>query len=469
VSRSPIRSLTSLFLLVAVALAAYAGAFQGGFQFDDISTILENPHLGNWDTFVGHLDHMIRPVLYLTFFIDRSLYGDSATGYHLLNLLLHLGCGVLVYRILLRAVTEQTQFVPLWVAVLFLIHPVATETVTYISGRASGLMAWWYLLALFFYIKTTECSRGKCVGRIYYAGAIASFVLSLASKETAITFPMALLLWDFLVRRLNGTALRTAIRDDHLPFWLILLIVGSIMWSHPRYTYLMQFSLDIRPLWDNALSQIHAVTYALLLLFLPWKQNLDHDLPVFHSLTQWPLLLDVMVLGVLAVTAFVAGRRLPLIAFGLGWFMLQVLPTNSVIPRLDLLSERNLYLASIGILFVTVLIGAYTTEWLNRILRRPRMVQFSVGAVSLAFVVLLGLATNARNDLYRDAILLWSDAVQKSPGKARPHNNLGHAYAQRGEWDLAIEEFRLALTLRPDYPLAQRNLRNAYLRHVDRY
>jgi tetratricopeptide (TPR) repeat protein len=458
-----------VFLLVAVALAAYAGAFQGGFQFDDISTILENPHLDSWNTFVGHLDHMIRPVLYLTFFIDRLFYGDSATGYHLLNLLLHLGCGVLIYRILLRAVTEQTQFVPLWVAVLFLIHPVATETVTYISGRASGLMAWWYLLALFFYIKTTECSRGKCVGRIYFAGAIASFVLSLASKETAITFPMALLLWDFLVRRLDGAALRTAIRDDHLPFWLILLIVGSIMWSHPRYTYLIQFSLDIRPLWDNALSQIHAVTYALLLLFLPWKQNLDHDLPVFHSLTQWPLPLDLMVLGVLAVTAFVAGRGLPLIAFGLGWFVLQVLPTNSVIPRLDLLSERNLYLASIGLLLVTVLIGVYMTEWLNRILRRPRMVQFSVRAVLLAFVVLLCLATNARNHLYYDAILLWSDAVQKSPGKARPHNNLGHAYAQRGEWDLAIEEFRLALTLQPDYPLAQRNLRNAYLRHVDRY
>jgi protein O-mannosyl-transferase len=463
------RSLTSLLLLITVALASYAGAFGGDFQFDDVSTILENPHLDRWGTFVGHLDHMIRPVLYLTFFIDRVLYGDSATGYHILNLLLHLGCGVLVYRILLRAVTEQTQFVSLWVAVLFLVHPIATETVTYISGRASGLMAWWYLLALFFYIKTTECPSGNFAGRMYYVGAIASFLLSLASKETAVTFPIALLLWDLLVRRLNSAALRTAVRYDHLPFWLVLLIAGAIMWSHPRYTYLAQFSLDIRPPWDNALSQIHAVIYALLLFFEPWKLNLDHDLPVFHSLTQWPLPLDLMVLCILAVAAFVAVRRLPLIAFGLSWFVLQVLPTNSVIPRLDLLSERNLYLASIGILLVTVLIGVYMTERLSRMLRRPRMVQFSVGAVSLTLIVLLCLATNVRNHLYHDAILLWSDAVKKSPGKARPHNNLGHAYAEHGEWNLAIEEFRIALTLQPDYSLAQRNLRNAYLRHVDRY
>jgi protein O-mannosyl-transferase len=463
-----ISPLISFLLLAMAALAAYAGAFRGDFQFDDVSTILENARLDRWETFVGHLDHMIRPVLYLTFFIDRSLYGNSATGYHVINLLLHLGCGLLVYRILVRAMTDEMRHVPLWVALAFLVHPITTETVTYISGRASGLMAFWYLLALFFYIKTAESPPGNLAGRVYYAGAIASFLVSLASKETAMTFPIALLLWDLLMRRLKGAALRRAIGWDHLPFWLVLLIVVAMMWGHPRYTYLAQFSFEIRPLWENALSQFHAVAYALLLYFLPWKQNVDHDLPVFHSLTQWPLPLDLIVLGAVAMAAVITVRRLPLIAFGLGWFLLQLLPTNSVIPRLDLLSERNLYLASIGLLLVVILIGAYTTRWLRTVLRRPRLVQFGVGTVSLTLVMLLCLATNTRNHLYQDAILLWSDAVHKSPHKARPHNNLGHAYALRGEWDLAIEEFRMALTLQPDYPLAQQNLLNAYLRHVDR-
>ena len=467
-SRFTLRPPLSFLLLVTVTLTAYAGAFRGDFQFDDASTILAHPHLDRWDTFVGHLDHMIRPVLSLTFFLDRSLYGNSATGYHLLNLLLHLGCGMLVYRILTRAVTEERRHVPLLVAALFLIHPLATETVTYISGRASGLMAFWYLLALLFYIRSAECPRKNLVGRLYYAGAIVSLLVSLASKETAVTFPVALLLWDLLVRRLKGDALRTAVRSDHLPFWLVLLIVGVMMGNHPRYTYLAQYSLDIRPLWDNALSQLHAVTYALLLFFFPWKQNLDHDLPVFHSLAQWPLPLNLVILGGLAVATIITIRRLPLIAFGLGWFVLQLLPTNSVIPRLDLLSERNLYLASIGLLLAAVILGTYTTQWLNRRLRRDQPLHMAVGTIVLVLVALLCLATNTRNAVYHDAVLLWSDAIHKSPHKARPHNNLGHAYAERGEWRLAIQEFRIALTLQPDYPLAQQNLRNAYLRHAGR-
>jgi hypothetical protein len=132
----------------AAALIVYAGAFQGDFHYDDSLTILANPHLSDWHTFVGHLDHMVRPALYATFLLDRSLYGTNPTGYHLLNLLLHLGSGLLIYRILTTAVRDERSSVPFWTALVFLIHPIATETVTYISGRASGLMAFLYLLAL---------------------------------------------------------------------------------------------------------------------------------------------------------------------------------------------------------------------------------------------------------------------------------------------------------------------------------
>ena len=451
-----------------IAGVVYVNAWSGNFQFDDFSTILENPHLDRWQGFVGHLDHMVRPVLYGTFLLDRSLYGDSATGYHLLNLLLHLGSGLLVYRILARAAAAQFQHVPCWTAFLFLIHPIQTETVTYISGRASGLMAFFYLLALFLYIKTTECVRESHGFRLYFFGAITSFVVALASKETAVTFPLALLLWDLLIRRLTGAPLRTAIVSRHLPFWFVLLPVAVWAWSHSRYLALAQFSFSIRPLSDNLLSEIHAVAYALLLFFCPWKQSFDHDLPVLHSLFEWPLFLDLMVLSGLAIAALLAARRLPLLTFGVGWFFLQLLPTHSLIPRNDLLSERNLYLASIGLLLVVVIIGSHLTQWLATVLRNPRIVQTTAGSLALALVLWLCLFTYQRNALYRDAVLLWSDTVEKSPYKARPHNNLGHAYAQREDWDRAIEEFRMAARLDPDYALAQQNLRDAYLHRVGR-
>jgi hypothetical protein len=410
---------------------------------------------------------MVRPLLYATFLLDRSLYGYSATGYHLLNVLLHLGSGLLVYRILIHAVTEEMRHVPFWTALLFLIHPIQTETVTYISGRASGLMAFWYLLALFLYIKESDETSSYVIRRLYLAGALLCLMLSVASKEPAVTFPLALLLWDVVVRRLSGASLRAAIVSHHLPFWLIIIAVGVLAWQHPRYADLAQFSLGIRPLWDNMLSELNAVTAALLLFICPWKQNFDHDFPLFHSALQWPLPLELLLWCVLIVAAFVSVRRLPLLAFGIGWFVLQMLPTT-VIPRNDLLSERNLYLASMGFLLVVVLIGSQLTRRLATIFRQPRLVPAGAGVIALALVFCLCVFTYQRNALYRDPVLLWSDTVEKSPQKARPHNNLGHAYLLRDDWDRAIEEFRTAARLDPDYTLAQKNLRDAYLHQVGR-
>lgn len=459
------RPFLPLIILCGATLTIYLGAFRGDFHYDDSITILGNPHLERWRTFVGHLDHMVRPVLYATFLIDRSVYGANPAGYHLLNLLLHLGSGLFVYLILTRAVAEETRHVPLWTALLFLIHPMATETVTYISGRASGLMAFFYLFSLFLYIKASEHADAVKLHRLYLSGAVLSLVLSLGSKETAVTLPIIFLLWDVVVRRLRGSSLRIAVLSRHSPFWVALLLAAAWAWSHPRYTALAEFSFTIRPLWDHLLSELHAEAYALLLLFSPWNQNFDHDLPLFHSLTQWPLPLDLLLLSAVAAGIFSSARRLPLVAFGLSWFFLQLLPT-SLIPRNDFLSERNLYLPAIGLLLAMVALGSHLFQWFLTIVRRPALVRFGSSMLATGLIAALCFFTYQRNLLYQDRLLLWSDAVRKSPNKARPHNNLGYAYALRDDWDRAIEEFRTAARLDPDFIIAQQNLRDAYLHRV---
>ena len=369
-----------------------------------------------------------------------------------------------VHRTLTRVVTEKTRQVPFWTALLFLVHPIHTETVTYVSGRASGLMSFLYLLALLFYIKASEAHAMR---GLYRSGAIVAFVLSIGAKETAITFPFVLLLWDLLVHRVRGGAsLRAAILRRHLPFWVVLLLTAAWAWSHPRYFILAHVSYTLRPLVDNGLSEAHAAIYALWLFFCPWNQNFDHDLPEFHSMGQWPLPLDLLALGALIAVAVGMACRLPLVSFGIGWFLLQLLPT-SLIPRADLFSERNLYLASIGLLLALVVL-AVTFARIDEMAKHRLLVR-SVGA-SMACVLVVGLClmTVQRNSLYRDQLSLWSDAVKKSPNKARPHNNLGHAYALHGEWDRAIDEFRIAAQLDSDYVLAQENLRDAYLHRVGR-
>ena len=454
-------------MLITVTVATYAGTFWGAFQYDDLYTILINVHLDGLNTFVGHLDHMVRPVLYGTFLIDRALYGHTPTGYHLLNLLLHLGSGLLIYRILTHAATEDTQQVPFWTALLFLIHPIQTEAVTYISGRASGLMAFFYLLALALYDKAGMREREGSSHRYYRLGALLSFLLALGSKETAMTFPLALLLWEVLVRRLNGAAFRRAFLSRQLSFWFVLAAAGVWASWHPRYSALAQFSFGIRPLWDNLLSELHAATYAIFLFVCPWKQSFDHDLPEFHSLFQWPLPLDaLLVLGVAAVALF-SLRRAPLLTFGIAWFVLQLLPT-SVIPRNDLLSERNLYLAAMGLLLVVVVVGSCLIQWLMKVTLQARLVWLGANVFVVILVLMLCFSTFQRNLLYRDEVSLWSDTVRKSPQKGRAHNNLGHAYAMQDDWDHAIEEYRTAVRLDPDYVLAQQNLRDAYLHRVGR-
>lgn len=465
VERLLARPLLLCLLLATGAAAVYAGAFLGTFQYDDAVTILLNPHLERADTFVRHLDHMVRPVLYATFLLDRSLYGHDPAGYHLFNLLLHLGSGLLVYRIVSRAGTQDTSYLPFWTAMLFLIHPIQTEAVTYISGRATGLMAFFYLLAFWLYVQASD--GAGAIRPIAMAGAMASLLLSLGSKETAMTFPLALLLWDVVIRRLDRAALGKIFVSHHLPFWLVVSAVAVWAWMHPRYIELAQFSWDLRPWSATLLSELHAAVYAGWLYVFPWRQNFDHDLPVLHSVFEWPLPLEFPLLVGLGIACVVLQRRMPILSFGIGWYWLHLIPV-SVIPREDLLSERNLYLPSVGFFLA---LGALVSLAISRVgggTISRRVIPVSSG-VALAVAVGLMVMTIQRNALYRDPVLLWSDTVRKSPNKARPHNNLGHAYGLHDDWDRAIEEYRRAAQLDPDYALAQRNLREAYLQQVGRH
>lgn len=459
----------SSLLLGVLALTAYAGAWRGDFQFDDLPTILENPHFDGWRTFVGHLDHLIRPVLAATFLADRALYGESPVGYHLLNLLLHVASGWLVFAVAKRAALTESRSVPLLTALVFLVHPIQTETVTYISGRASGLMAFWYLLALFLYLKATGECKGLRQAAWFHLGASLSFLCALGAKETAVTFPAALWLWEMTVGRSRSAESRRRAFTSHPVYWLLLLGVGLWAWSHPRYRALAQFSAVLRPAVEQGLSGLHSVWYSVALVAFPWLQSFDHDLPAVASLAQWPAPVDLAVLFAFVLTIVLSVRRGDrLMTFALVWWVLQMLPAHSVVARADLLSERNLYLPVFG-LFLAAAVSV------TRVLARyggdgeaGRIVAMAGRSAAVMIVCVCIVLTAQRNRLYRDPVLLWEDTVRHAPAKARPHNNLGHAYALAGRWDSAIEEFRTAVRINPDYAVAQDNLRRAYLHQVGR-
>jgi tetratricopeptide (TPR) repeat protein len=177
-------------------------------------------------------------------------------------------------------------------------------------------------------------------------------------------------------------------------------------------------------------------------------------MPLTTSVLQGPTLLSIAALAGLVVAAFTCARRAPLVSLGILWFFLHLLPTNSVLPRYDVLSERNLYLPSIGLHLAVTAATVSLARWVGE--RHwfdaergwsERYARGAVRALQLALVVGLVGLTTGRNALYADPVAFWSDAVAKSPQKARPRTNLGRAYIAAGDLDQAMEQFRIALTL----------------------
>jgi protein O-mannosyl-transferase len=462
-----------LILLVCAGAAAYANSFMGVFLFDDYRSIVEDPRLENVQTFLVHLPGMIRPLLKATLLADRLVWGANPPGYHLLNLALHLGSGLLLFGIVTQLVrdsspspTPRPSMVALGSALLFLVHPIGTETVTYLSGRATGLAAFFYLAAFLLYLRASERGRFPRVLSWSQAGAVACFALALLSKETAITFPLALLLAEIVARRTRGSSLRAVVVRLHTPIWAVLLLFLGAASMHTRYRELFDAALHIRPLYEHIVAQVNVIGYAVTLVALPGGLNFDHDFPRYASALVWPTPVSLALLVGMIALAVIRARTQPLLAFGIAWFFLQLLPTNSLLQRDDLLSERNLYLPAAGLFLVAALIWfaleRRAADWLSHHRRTiPRDVLRVLPVVAVALLI---SGTLARNAIYHDAVAFWTDTVDNSPAKARPRVNLGHAYFLAGDFSRAAEQFRIALALDPGNPVAQRDLWAAWER-----
>ncbi|MFB3902990.1 MAG: tetratricopeptide repeat protein [Acidobacteriota bacterium] len=456
---------TATAILIAATILAYVNSFGTAFQFDDRATILQDRRLSGISMYASHVEQMIRPLLKLSFLVDRQLYGTRPAGYHLLNLLFHCGSGLLLFAILTCAGrhagkgrdTVRDSTVPFFAALFFLLHPIATETVTYISGRATGMAAFFSLLSLYLFLRAVDAGLPGRGLALCYSGALLSFMLALLAKEIAIILPGLLLLWQVAFRPVfpRGGAL-----GWHAPFWMVVCLGVVTAAMHARYSFLAQASLQTRPIYTNLLTQINAVCHALTLFFIPARLNFDHDLPVYSSIAQWPIPVCLALLGGLLGTGVWCRQRRPSWTLGILWFFICLLPANSVIPRYDVLSERNLYLPSIGVFLIVALLLEAGTAKLSS--ARPSLASILTKSICVLVAVALLAGTVSRNRVYANQVTFWSDAVRKSPHKARPHNNLGYALYEAGDVDGAINEFRIALSLNPASASARENLQRVW-------
>lgn len=435
-------------LLAAVVLVAYLNAFEGTWQFDDFRAILGAPSLGSvsawWQALPG-----IRPILKFSYALNLTLpEAWRLAGFHAVNISLHLINALLVFALMRRfsvgTIENRECACPALVAaLLFAVHPVHTEAVTYLSGRSMSLMGVFYLGSILTYFSGRQ------------ATSVILAALALGVRETALTLPIALML---LEKQRNPTMSFMQLLRGSSHHWLLMLIAAVMLFAIDHARYLASISFQTRGVFENLITQSGAVLYLLGQLLQPWAMNSDPHLPVFDRWTAgWAL--AVTALSSLSLWAVWRWRNdsdrssvAHWLAFGVLWALLHLAPTNSFVPRLDIANERHLYLATPFFYFAVALF----------LVRNRARVMF----VAVPLVAGLILATHARNEVYANEITFWSDVLRHNAVHVRALNNLGYAYAQAGQVIAAMNCYEQGLALAPTDFKLMLNRRDLCLKHA---
>ncbi len=449
-------------LALLATVAAYARTLDGQLQFDDTEGIERNPALRDLGAFLGgqFLDgfaHAGRPIVDLTFALNYRAGGLEPWNFHVTNLAIHLGAIVLAWllgrRLARQAGASAGEWVAAAAAAAFALHPLQSQAVSYVSQRAELLASASYLSTVLLLLASEESRTGPRRG-LAYAGALLAFVIGLGSKTIIITAPIAYLLvstadgWSSSATPQAATWRRRLMRAAPLLGGGLASAVATLgsLGGHTDAGFDVP---GVTP-WHYLLTQTRVVITYLRLLVWPTGQNVDWDFPVSTSLFEPAVVASgLLLLGLLigaAGTLWRAGRhRDPasgayrLAAIGVLWFFLVLSVTSSIVPLADVLFEHRVYLASWGIFLAAASLAALA--WRRFLHEHPTLALASLALVLATWTV----ALHARNSVWETREALWSDAVGKSPDKARPRLSLGWAYRNSGRYAEAISQYQAGL------------------------
>lgn len=396
-----------------------------------------------------------RPVTSLTFFADYFFWKDRPAGHHLTNIVLHCVVALLVYFFIIGILTKNPR-VSLMAALLFAVHPIQSEVVSNIGYRSDLLAALFYLAALLSYIRYRAVFRGG--GRRWFLLSCLFFAFGLFSKETVMTFPLIAIAYDACF--LKRTRAKEFIKTRIPAFWgyvSILAFYCAIYFGvmknefYPRFLladggYLSQLQASARILW-----------HYLAVIILPFKITVLPPLYTFPAGlgdTGGTLALaSVVALLCLSIWAgYKSWASDKIVLFGLVWFWVTSLPTSNLIPLLNPIAFRFLYLPSVGV-FTLLALG------LDRLLQKTH----SRKATVLVPAVLIGLCmslTISNNTFFKNTIVVSKEIIRNYPDSSRPYWALGVEYYEKGRYEKAAANFQKYLTNDPRNPYALNPRRN---------
>ncbi|MDQ6707055.1 MAG: tetratricopeptide repeat protein [Acidobacteriota bacterium] len=428
--------LLGLLAVIVCAFEIYSPGLNGPFVFDDLTLPFGGSHAADlpFRAWLG-----VRPLLMISYWLNYQLSGESTFSYHAVNVVLHAANSILVFWIVRRLLelaaaktpiaTAKRDVLAIFAAAFFLLHPVATEAVTYIAGRSETLSVLLFFSAFTFFLYR----RSQAISWPVSAAILILFAAAINTKEHAAVLPLIFLLTDYFWN--PGFSLSGITRNWRLYVPLAAVTLAGVLFLLRYLSSAPTVGFHIKNLaWhDYFFTECRAFFVYLRLFLLPVGQNVDHDFPVSRTIFDHGAILALSGIVVLIGAAIYFRRRYPLAAYGFLISLILFAPTSSFVPIADVFVERRLYLPFLGLLLIVI-------ELLSRVQWDRKTLAIVLASICLT----MGFLTYRRNGTWSSALALERDAVEKSPRSARAHEQLGFAYFFEGRCAEAITEYAMA-------------------------
>ena len=439
--------------LVLLTVIIYGGTLNHSFHLDDGSNISSNKLIQISNLSINELVkagfesvNSKRPVANISFALNYYFHGLDVKGYHIVNIIIHLLAGIVLYYFvkitlsirLVRDKFDETWFIPFFTALIWLVHPLHTQSVTYIVQRMNSMASMFFIMAMLFYVKgrlTPE--RVKKV--LFFIISFVAAILAFGSKENTATLPLFILLYEWYFFQ------DLRIKISRKQFFLVAALGGTFAFIF--YYYLGSSPLDrlfpdygSRPFTmpQRLLTQPRVVLHYISLLLYPEpsRLNLDYDFPLSYTLfspvtTFFSILVIIGLLGMAIYTA----KENRLYSFCILWFLGNLVIESSTIP-LEIIFEHRTYLPSMLVILLFVL-------FLYQTVKKKRILIIFLVAMSMFF----SYWTYTRNKVWKDDLTFWTDIYKKSPDKARVNQYYGKALYGAGRINEAFPIIERALQL----------------------
>lgn len=460
-----------ILLIVIVGFVLYFNTFSNKMFWDDDDNILKNQFIQNGQHFpkyfsenliagAGLLSNYWRPVLLSVFSLEWHLWGDWAPGYHFVNISLHIADAIILFFILFYIF--KNYWLAIFTALIFLVHPLQTEAVTYVSGLADPLSVFFIFLGILFYLKFRVSGKIPLKSSFYFLSLL-MYAMALMSKETAIIMPAILLIADFFFLNQAGQlSLKERLKKIGKAIWpffvlagLYVLLRATILNFINTFNLYNEENIFTSNFYIRLFTFFRVLTIYLGLLLWPFGLHMERSVGIATSFFSPSVILGGFVFFGLLVLAFKKFKRFPILSFGILWFFIGLFPTsNLLVPGSGLLYEHWLYLPMIGIFLILV--------WLGQVLTKRYNFQKILLGILIIFLIFLSILTIDRNKDWRDPVTFYNQTLEYAPTSYRIINNLGMAYADQGNHEKAEETYKRAINFDPANPVAYHNLGNCY-------